>query len=356
MSSELPKTSPVVSIIMPTYNHGEFLAEAIQSVCQQTLEEFELIVIDDGSTDGTPEILATMRDNRIRWFRTTNKGRSAARNLGLERASGRYLAFLDSDDLYHPDKLRQQVAVLERYPEVTLCFHDFSRFSREETFDHTHFCFVPELRVLPAKPLREVPESHLLEGDAFELLGPLRMLPGWLQTLLLRREAVRHFRFDGELTIAEDLAYVLRCYQTGRAAFIDRCLASIRRHGGNSFQDPFETVLPTIAALEIVYGEIRDSRYKGIIRRRLGDAWRSYGYHGWFQADRRKVIRGYSKSLSFPGRRIKSPAHLSLALICPSVSLFGKIVARRGRETTASRLLAQQEKTCGLLGDKTINQ
>ena len=329
MNSHSHKQSPLVSVIMPTYNHAEFLTDAIDSVCQQTLKEFELIVIDDGSTDGTPDVLAAMRNDRIRWFRTTNKGRSAARNLGLEKANGRYIAFLDSDDLYHPDKLRLQVAVLEGHLKITLCFHDFARFSSEETFHHSHFYFVPELRLLPACPLPEVPDSYVLEGDAFQLLAPLQMLPGWLPTLMLRREAVRDFCFDGELTIAEDLAYVLRCYQSGRAAFIDRCLANIRRHDGNTFQDPFESVLPIIAALGIVYGEIRDPRYKAIIRRRLGDAWRSYGYHGWFHADRGKVIRGYSRSLSFPGRRIKSLVHLTLALICPSVSLFGKILARR---------------------------
>ncbi len=329
MKSSARKKIPQVSVIMATYNHGDFLDNAIRSVCQQTLKEFELIVIDDGSTDKTPEILAATTDGRIRCFRTTNRGKSAARNLGLEKAGGKYLAFLDSDDLYEPDKLRLQVELLEKHPDLTLCFHDFARFSGERTYEHTHFHFIPELRRLPVRKLQDISDAYALEGDAFRLLAPIRLLPAWLQTLMLRRGAVRDFRFDEKLAIAEDLAYALRCYQNGRAAYINRPLTRIRRHDRNTFSDAFETVFPIIEALSIIQCEIEDPRYKEIIRRRLGDAWRSYGYHGWFHGDRRKVIKGYSRSLAFPGRRTKSLAHLIVALICPSPALFARILARR---------------------------
>jgi len=333
MGSGSPKTPPLVSVIMPTYNHSEFITEAIESVCKQTLKELELIVVDDGSTDHTPEILAEISDERVRSVRTTNRGMCAARNVGLQNAEGKYLAFLDSDDLYHPDKLRLQVDLLERYPDITIYFHDFDRFSSDEgLYEHTHFHFVPEVRRMPSRPLHEIPGTYVLEGDAFHLFAPFQMLVAWLQTLMVRREVVEHFGFDEALSISGDLAYALRCYQRGRAAYIDRCLASLRRHGRNSFSDPFDIILPKIEALSIIEREIEDPQYKAIIKRRLGDEWRSYGYHGWFQADRRKAIRGYARSLSFPGRRIKSLVHLSLALLCPSVSLFGKILARRGGE------------------------
>ena len=328
MSSGAYSRTPLVSVIMPTHNHGTFLADAIDSVRKQTLEDFELIVIDDGSTDRTPEILATITDERVRCFRTANRGKSAARNFGLENARGKYLAFLDSDDLYHPEKLQSQVTVLEMDPKITMCFHDFARFSSERRFEHTHFDFVPELKTLPASPLVDVADSYVLEGDAFQLLTPLPLLPIWLQTLMLRRKLVQEFRFDEELVISEDLAYVLRCYQGGRAAYIDRCLVNLRRHDGNSFSDPFETILPNIEALRIIQSEIEDLRYKAIIRRRLGDAWRSYGYQGWVHGDRRKAVKGYSRSLSFPGRKINSLAHLGLALLCPFPSLFARSSSR----------------------------
>jgi len=322
------KENPVVSVVMPTYNHGTFLADAIDSVFKQTLEEFELIIIDDGSTDNTPEILATITDGRVRCFRTANRGKSAARNLGLEKATGKYLAFLDSDDVYHPEKLDLQVSLLEKNPEITMCFHDFGRFSTERTFEQTHFDFVPELKMLSASPLVNVADAYILEGDAFQLLAPLPLLPAWLQTLMLRRNLVQDFQFNEELIISEDLAYVLRCCQGGRAAYIDRCLVNLRRHESNSFSDPSETLLPNIRALSIIQGEIEDPRYKAIIKRRLGDEWRSYGYHGWVHGDRRKAVKGYSRSLSFPGRRMNSLAHLSLALLRHSPFLLTKTESR----------------------------
>lgn len=106
----------MVSIIMPTYNCGKFIAEAIQSVQAQTYENWELWVIDDCSTDETEGIVQSfMRDKRIHYHcMEENGGPAPARNYGLRRASGRYIAFLDSDDLWHPQKLEKQLAFMRR--------------------------------------------------------------------------------------------------------------------------------------------------------------------------------------------------------------------------------------------------
>src|SRR5690554_3087136 len=89
--------APVVSIIMPTYNRAEFISAAISSVLRQTYESFELIVIDDGSTDETAQVIRSFTDQRVLFVRQANHGRSAARNRALGMARGRYIAFLDSD-------------------------------------------------------------------------------------------------------------------------------------------------------------------------------------------------------------------------------------------------------------------
>ena len=100
---------PVVSVILPTYNRAEFLAAALDSVFAQTCPDFEIIVMDDGSEDETPRLLASRSDPRLRVFRQQNRGVSAARNAAMQLARGRYLALLDSDDLWLPDKLARQV-------------------------------------------------------------------------------------------------------------------------------------------------------------------------------------------------------------------------------------------------------
>ncbi|MFC1712618.1 glycosyltransferase family 2 protein [Candidatus Poribacteria bacterium] len=103
---------PRFSIIMPAYNDGEFIGEAIESVLNQTYQSFELIVVDDGSTDNTPEVLSEFAEHpRVKTIRQKNGGTAAARNTGLCLASGEYIGFLDSDDFYTPDRL----AVIDNY-------------------------------------------------------------------------------------------------------------------------------------------------------------------------------------------------------------------------------------------------
>jgi glycosyltransferase involved in cell wall biosynthesis len=117
------RATPVVSVIMPTYNQSAYLREAVDSLLAQTLRDWELLVVDDGSTDDTPAVLRAFADEtRIRAFRQANSGQAVARNLALRHARGRYVAFLDSDNRWLPDKLRCQVDYLEAHPEVDVLY------------------------------------------------------------------------------------------------------------------------------------------------------------------------------------------------------------------------------------------
>lgn len=105
----------LVSIIMPTYNCGRFISESINSVLAQTYTNWELIIIDDGSTDNTYNVVCSFNDVRIKYFKnTTNLGTAIARNKGLYESQGRYIAFLDSDDLWLPEKLEKQINFMEQ--------------------------------------------------------------------------------------------------------------------------------------------------------------------------------------------------------------------------------------------------
>jgi len=111
---------PLVSVIIPTYNRWPVVGAAVESVLAQTFSNLELIVIDDDSTDGTAAELAKF-GARLRIFSTPRQGVSAARNLGARQSCGRYLAFLDSDDLWCPRKLERQTAFMMEYPEAQIC-------------------------------------------------------------------------------------------------------------------------------------------------------------------------------------------------------------------------------------------
>ncbi|MEA3280359.1 MAG: glycosyltransferase [Thermodesulfobacteriota bacterium] len=114
------ETNPLVSVIIPTYNRGWIIKEAVDSVLSQYFVDFELIVVDDGSTDNTRDILDAYK-NDIKVLRHNNKGVSAARNRGIALASGRFVAFLDSDDLWLPDKLSMQVDFFNSNKDALIC-------------------------------------------------------------------------------------------------------------------------------------------------------------------------------------------------------------------------------------------
>jgi len=117
---EKKQKKPLISVIIPTYNRGWIIKEAIDSVLSQDYRDFELIIVDDGSTDNTLEILNAYQDD-ITVLRQNNHGVSAARNWGITAASGRFIAFLDSDDLWLPQKLFRQVEFFNKNPDAQIC-------------------------------------------------------------------------------------------------------------------------------------------------------------------------------------------------------------------------------------------
>ncbi|MCD6386315.1 glycosyltransferase [Candidatus Sumerlaeota bacterium] len=111
---------PLVSVIIPTYNRATFIVEAVESVLGQTFRDFELIVVDDDSRDATPEVLAPYF-GRLRYIAQPHQGPAAARNTGIQEASGEFIAFLDSDDLWLPEKLQRQIEFFHHNPDILIC-------------------------------------------------------------------------------------------------------------------------------------------------------------------------------------------------------------------------------------------
>jgi glycosyltransferase involved in cell wall biosynthesis len=132
--------TPRVSVLTPTYNRADLLTRSIDSVLSQTFNDFELIVIDDGSTDGTQELLAQYKDARLKVVTFgQNRGIGAARYQGVSQAAGEWVAFLDADDLWRPDKLASDISVLERYPEIDLLFDNYRNINYMDQVDQSGF-------------------------------------------------------------------------------------------------------------------------------------------------------------------------------------------------------------------------
>jgi glycosyltransferase involved in cell wall biosynthesis len=213
-------TQPKVSVITTTYNRAHYVREAIDSALAQTYPNVEIIVVDDGSTDETQAVLKGYGD-KISHFYQNNQGLSAARNLGIKNSSGEYLAFLDDDDIWLPEKLELQVAYMEAHPEVGMVHADMFVLS-ERSGDSR-----PRKREFS----RPIPSGYVLP----ELIQRNFIL---VCTALVRRSCLDTAGlFDPELRAAEDYNLWLRIARRFSITYMDRPLAICRLHTTNMTRD-----------------------------------------------------------------------------------------------------------------------
>jgi len=169
---------PAVSIVLPTYQREALIGRSIESVLRQTYEDFELIVVDDGSTDGTAERVAQFADPRIRYIRLDeNRGAAAARNAGIRNAVAELLAFQDSDDEWLPDKLQRHMGVFASSgPEVGVVYSDMIRIQCDGTsYEHLSPEVVPGVLVDPNTQFYQVCklgiQSAVIRRECFDAAG-----------------------------------------------------------------------------------------------------------------------------------------------------------------------------------------
>jgi len=200
---------PLVSVIIPTYNRADLVRQAVASVKAQTYRDFEIVVVDDGGTDGTFEALAAWPELRL-LRHAGRRGVSAARNTGIAAARGQWLAFLDSDDLWLPDKLARQIFLLEGQPELLIC-------QTEETWVRRG--------VRVNKPL-----NHRKQGGRIFLPSLTRCMISPSAVTLNRRLFEDHGGFDATLAAAEDYDLWLRLTWRYEVGLVDEPLV-IKRGG-----------------------------------------------------------------------------------------------------------------------------
>jgi glycosyltransferase involved in cell wall biosynthesis len=200
----MPDNKSMVSVVIPTYNRQDLIMEAIQSVLDQVYEDFELIVVDNVSVDQTLERLQGIKDPRVKILVEERRGASFARNTGIRHARGQFLAFLDSDDLWLPEKLALQMDKIQSLPGGSIVFSQYSEFFNDrQTVRRT------------------------LRG------GPLNLS---VITMLIRTEDFRAIgSFDESLQVGEFLEWYARATNSGmNISKLDTVLSLRRIHSGNS--------------------------------------------------------------------------------------------------------------------------
>ena len=313
-----PTRQPLVSVIMPTYNHGRYIADAVHSILNQTFGDFEIVVVDDGSTDDTPAILARVADPRLRVVRQENAGTPVARNRGRAEARGQYIAWLDSDDLWRPTFLERHLAVLEAEPELGFSFANFVRFADGELLPGTQFDLVPRLRQLPTRAARGG-GARVIEMDTFAALAPCPDVPGWMQASLYRRAAMEGCQSRRGVRPAEDLYLLLQIYARGMpAAYLDEVLIEVRRHGKNSYNSGDQIREAVLRTLHLVNADIALSpTQREILHRRIGDEYCRRGWRHFWSHDTGRARQYYTDSLAWPGTKVAALTHLAMLPFLP---------------------------------------
>jgi hypothetical protein len=202
---------PTISVLMPAYNAQAYLRDAVDSILRQTQQDFELILINDGSTDATAAIAEELsaRDARIRYFTQENRGIVATLNRGLELCRGEFIARMDADDIAHPRRFEKQLALLRKDPRVVICGSDASILGRSGG--------------VIRKPRTDA------GCRAWLLVGPCFVHP----SVMFRRTLVdRGLRYRPDFQYAEDYDFWHRAAALGRMCNIKEPLLAYRFHGG----------------------------------------------------------------------------------------------------------------------------
>ncbi len=226
----------MISVVVPSYNAGRWLAESLDSIFAQTIPPGEVVVVDDGSTDDTPAVLARYAD-RVRLVRSANQGLAAARNLGLALARGDWIAFHDADDLALPDRLAVLLAHLEANRGAEAVFADGEDLAGGA-------------RIVPRALASCLSGRRLTVADLFA------GFPAYYQSALVARDALDAAGpFDPAYRIHPDHDHAFRLFARARVAYLDRVVFRYRRHGESITADHLGAREELAQTLERVRGD-----------------------------------------------------------------------------------------------------
>jgi glycosyltransferase involved in cell wall biosynthesis len=301
---------PSVSVIIPAFNAETFLEETLDSVLSQTFDDYEIIVVDDGSTDRTPEVLKRY-DTSIHSIRTVNRGPSHARNTGIRAAGGCYVAFLDADDLWTPDKLALQIDFLEARPHIDLVFADMLKFNRDRIVMPSYFQSLKN----PAIRRKIMTEGECL-SDATSLLMQCNVIP--TGTVVLRRTALRHSGlFDENISNVEDLDLWIRLSFTSQIACLPDVLKKKREHDTNISKNRLKALEAAVHVFEKYQKDFPQVEHihKPLYKKRL--SWQYFYLGCYFFSDRQMKNARTNFRKSMKCRMSKSSLIYFLASFLP---------------------------------------
>lgn len=294
----------MISVIIPTYNSGKYICDALDSVLHQTYSAYEIIVVDDGSTDNTRAIIESGYQS-VRYFHVPNNGVAAARNVGIAKALGDFVAFLDADDKWLPEKLEKQVALFEGDAKVGMVFTENSSFNDSGIIKE-----------------KENKRERLMQGD---IVKEIFMNSYVVTSSVMVRKSVFDVvgLFEEELIVAEDDNMWMRIAMNYEVKLLDEPMLMYRITEGSLSQRPhavFTGVKASINIIESKYPDLCKRLGKSAIRRKYSSLLFSEGYHFFIQGMQKEARRNFAKSYC------NSPLKLKILLYMASTCFPHRIV------------------------------
>lgn len=258
---------PLISVVMPAYNAEAFIDEALASIFAQEYPSFEVIVINDGSTDATAQRIVAY-GHGVRYFEQPNSGGfpGSPRNLGLRHSRGEFICFLDADDIMLPGRLRLQADFLRAHTAVGMLFGDYQNFSASGPIGGSHFRICPQLQ----QRLDGGPSVILPPSDATALL--LRENVGIPSSMMMRRKVLEVVPgFSTEFRVGEDFHFYYRILRRFSLGIVDQVVSWRRIHGNNITADSIRMLHSLIASRSALYAsessaENRDALEEYLLR------------------------------------------------------------------------------------------
>jgi glycosyltransferase involved in cell wall biosynthesis len=267
-----------VSVVIPYYNRAEWLWLAVESVLAQTFRDFEIIVVDDGSEE-EPRLHERFTDARIRYVRQEHRGASSARNHGLRLATGKYVAFLDADDVFLPEKLLVQVAQMDAHPGIAL--------------SHTSYVRIDTM----GRRLEEIPAGRF-RGRVYPDI--LLQCPIATPTVMVRRATLdeQRLRFEESVSIGEDIILWIDLARHHSVFGIDQPLTKVRMHGKNADSDPESQYRGRLDILRHAFR--KDPTFSMLYRRRaFAGVCSETGQFFLELGDQKKALRYFGRGLIY---------------------------------------------------------
>ncbi len=290
-------SSPGVSVIICSYNHGRFLPSCINSVLNQSYANFEIIVIDDGSTDNTKEFIKPYL-NRITYRYQENQGRGASRNTGINLAQYRWIAFLDADDLWVPDKLEKQIKAVTEHPEIDLLVTNACWFDGDTIVQKDYF---KSMNLFHKQPVDHYGHLHIFTDKLYELFIDENFVN--LSSVLVRKSCLYDIGlFDVALPRAQDRDLWLRLSRIYTFAYLDEILTKSRTH---SLNDGLRTIYPYLSRIQLFEKAYKfesdlEGKHETRLRKRLARCHFDLGHFFLFKLKELQKARGqFKKALEY---------------------------------------------------------